>query len=48
MEGRERHEEEEEEEEEVEEEARGVFNSPTTIFSVPFIRHTGQLGTTVN
>lgn len=47
MEGRERH---KEEEAVVVEEARGGggFNSPTTIFSVPFIRHIGQLGTTAN
>lgn len=46
----------EEEEEVVEEEARGagvgwggvLVNSPTTVFSVPFIRHVGQLATTVN
>lgn len=40
-----------------EEEARGagvgwgggvLVNSPTTVFSVPFIRHVGQLATTVN
>ena len=37
MEGRESHEEEEEEEEEVQ---GGVLNSPTTIFSVPFLRRT--------
>ena len=49
MEGRERHE--VVEEEEVEEEEGGVQQS-TTIFSVPFIRHVGQLAaaaaTTVN